>query len=768
VDCIQCGTAFEATEGSCPQCGWNADVLFDPSILRPGELIRGRYEIDRVLGMGRLGAVLGAGDLETDSAVVIKFIHHGLVPDEGAGRRFMKGMRGLMRLEHPIMTRVLDVNCEGQRYFVVSEHLEGVPLRDLMESRRAQRRGFTIREVYPIIRQVTAFLIESGIGPHGALCPENVWILPQNLKVLDSGLAANLPAGAVGHRLASVGRLRGYVAPEMKRGAAPTQRSDVYSLGVLLGEMVTQTIFDGRAEMFHEVDPDMPVEVDAVLRRALLVDPRGRFADAAELLEDIARLADAPPPMLKRHQEVAGEIGEPQDRAPEAPPPKRVRRAPPPRRAMDFGIVASPDATVQVSMDDVIKAHLDHVERRFAAEDSGVKAVPPPAPPARASAPPPPPPRRVSAPPPPPPRRDEPVEQPQPAFVSNFQPASVPRVTIAPKRPEPRKSVPPPPARVVAPPPRKIRADEPILFDEDEPTSVGRASAARGSERPRREVTQEIDMEEIEAVSPASSRREVTQEVDASMIQFEDRSSMREALSKLERQAADAERASTEELFRHAQRLDGVDPRFVRAAHKLEAEKRGSRSKAAAEALREKADRLDGIDPRLLRAAARLEEARVNDVPVTGVHEVEKLRAEDQGGGDDWRERMEAMKEDSVISFIAPPVVARSSEVSGFPRTQQRAQRNRAPAPPPAPPPQRDRGHKREPHNHPRALYDDSGETDDESQPTILVRPSSLPGSPAQAVENRRLRYAEMMMPLLVGLLLAGMIILLGVAAAGS
>lgn len=308
-----------------------------------------------------------------------------------------------------------------------------------------------------------------------------------------------------------------------------------------------------------------------------------------------------------------------------------------------------------------------------------------------------------------------------------------------------------------------------MLFEEDESTSIEPGGLFSQDQPPRREVTQEIDMEEIEAVSQVSPRREVTQEIDASMLQDQENNSLNNALSKLESQASLAEARSTEELIRRADRLEGVDPRFVRAAHRLESEKRGSRSRQAAEVLRSKTDNLDGIDPRFLRAAARLEQARVSDVPITGLHDMEKLRREADENNEDWRDRMEALKEDSVISFIAPPVMTDAGEVAGFPRTQQRGQRSRAPAPSPAPPPaKRDSGRKREPHNHQRALYDDSGETDDESQPTMLVRPSEIPRSPVQAMEGRRLKMAEMAIPFAMALLTAGMIILLAVAAAIS
>jgi hypothetical protein len=274
-------------------------------------------------------------------------------------------------------------------------------------------------------------------------------------------------------------------------------------------------------------------------------------------------------------------------------------------------------------------------------------------------------------------------------------------------------------------------------------------------------VTQEIDVDALSAA--AAEQNEGTQEIDLAMIEGQVPRNAVDAAGKLEAQAEAAVRSSTEELIRRAERLDGVDPRFVRAAHKLESEKRGARSAKAAEVLKQRTERLDGIDPRLLRAAARLEEAKVHDVP-----EPEKP---DEAVGDDWRARLAEANEDSVISFLASPVVQPTEEVRGFPLTQQRQPQSRPPAKPPArpaappvaPPP---RGRRKKEPPLARALYDESGETDDQSQPTLLVHPAYMPRTAHRAAIDRRLLYLELALPVIAGLFFAGMLILLALAAA--
>ncbi len=780
MDCILCGRRFDPGATVCGGCGWNLDALHGPLAgYRPGELVRGRYEVEAPLGVGRLGAVFKAIDVGGDNPVAVRVIHPALVPDEEAGRRFLKGVRSLIRIGHPFMNRVLDVNCEGNRYFAVYAFVDGVPLRDLIESRKNQGRSFTVDETVPILMQVAQLFMEGDLACHGSLSPENIAILPEHIKVLDAGLATFLPAAAVAYRLASRRRVRAWIAPELRRGHPPDARSDVFACGALLGEMLTQVAFDGRPEIFVEMDPGLPTAVDAVLRRALLADPRGRHADLRELIEALrdsggpSVVAPVPVPAPRKGAPVADEE-QPLLLAPEPRPPA-------PTKTFDWD--TGPEMTMQVSMADVIRAHAEQRSPGSSVETplplvrtsrtppaprapAALPSVPPPAPPPRrpSTVPPPPavqkrdadtvppPSRQARRPPfvaPPPVKRS--ATLPPPPIASPSQPA------IAPRRPQPlrRDSIPPSVfgGERAAQPPVAVRADAP----------------GRGFRSPP-EVTQEIDLEALEPATGAN-RREVTQEIDTRMIEPVDQASLQSAVAKLEAEAIFAERASTEELIKHAGRLDGVDPRFVRAAHANEAERRGGHAKKAAEIIKEHGEALDGIDPRLLRAAARLEEAQISEITNVGPRPEPESRIEASETEDDWRARMAAQADDSVISFIAPPVTDRPHEVRGFPRTAPRKPPSAPPvlrgAEPVAPPSPRPAGRRREPASR-RALYDDSGETDDESQPTIMARTSSLPPPRDQVAVLRRTERIETLLPIVIGLLLATMAALLALAAVNS
>jgi serine/threonine-protein kinase len=781
LDCILCGRRFDSADTVCGGCGWNPDAVHEPLAgYRPGELVRGRYEVEAPIDVGRLGAVFRATDIDGNSPVAVRVIHPALIPDEEAGRRFLKGVRSLIRVGHPFMNRVLDVNCEGNRYFAIYSFVDGVSLAELIESRKNQGRSFTVDEAVPILMQVAQLFAESELPCHGSLSPQNIVILPEHIKVLDAGLAAHLPPVAVAHRLAARRRTRAWAAPELRRGHPPDPRADVFACGALLGEMLTQVGFDGRPEIFVEMDPSLPMAVDAVLRRALLADPRGRYADLRELLEALrdsgvpSVVAPIPRPAPRKEAPVAID-DEPLLLAPDPPDPSPASD---PTRRFDWDETS--EMTMQVSMADVIRAHaelrapgspretpLPLVRPSRTPPPAGRASVPPPAPPPARSAsvppPAPPPARSASVPPPaPPPAQRAPFVAPPPAKRSATLPppplagvrAADRQPVIAPRRPQPlrRDSIPPSVfgGERAAPPQAAVRAD-----------------SLQHRAGPPPEVTQEIDLDALES-STGVSRREVTQEIDARMIESVDQASLQSAVSKLEAEAIQAQRASTEELIKHAGRLDGVDPRFVRAAHTNEADRRGAHARKAAEIIRERGEELDGIDPRLLRAAARLAEAQISEITNVGARPEAPEERED--ADDDWRERMAAQAEASVISFIAPPVTDRPHEVRGFPLT---AARKPPPAPPEsrgrpvAPPAPRPAGRRREPAAR-RALYDDSGETDDDSQPTIMARTSSLPPTRDLAAVLRRSERIEATLPFLIGLLLAAMAALLALAALHS
>ncbi len=705
MECIRCGVSFDSFEGPCPSCDWDLDDILDKTAgFRPGEIVRGRYEIREGLGVGRLGTVVRAVDQDTGIEVALKIIHPPLTPNKKIREEFLERMQRMSRIKHKSMTRFFDVDRdEDGRCFVVRQVLEGVPLEKLSENRRAEGRVFSFDEVLPIIAQIVVLLDENEDIVHGALSPEKIWILPQHLKVTDVGLASHLPPAAVWHRLRKGGRSRGYAAPELGLGQRPDRRTDVYSLGVLVGELLTQVAFNDQSNIFADSDPDLPNSIDIVLRRALENEPSARYSSPADFL---AALYDVQTGGKTSAAEPAHDTEihpAPVEEAPGGIREDTLTTRPPSAVLADTDNVF--DDTAQVSMEAVIRAHAE------SGEGSVKKAVPPKAAP--------PPKAKVSR-----------TTQENTGQNPPYRPTDLGALAQAVKRETEGPSPVRPPARRAAPP---VRADRPVVSppaqkgtpigpirpmppsrDTRPPSYVPRPTVSRaddpvpsdGDANPRgipgarRDPTQEIAMSELEAIDESRGRREVTQEIEIEMIEEIETGSPDDIANRLEKRATNAERESAEELLRRAQRLDGVDPRLVRAAHSLESDRRGARSRQAAQILRKRAESLDGIDPRFLRAAARLEETKVS-----GVEDPEEADKEDSEASvlpdDEWKNRVESTDKEDVISFLAPPTRDRPADVRGFPKNQKREPQNRTasiakkPARAPAPPPRGSRSPKR-------------------------------------------------------------------------
>ena len=165
---------------------------------RASEVIAGRYEIRESLGIGRLGPVVRAVDTDVGIEVAFKVIHPAFMPDKETRLRFVEEISAVARTKHPSMARIFDVDIdEDDRCYIVRQLLEGVPLRRLMDNRRAGGRAFSLKEVLPVVEQVIDFLENDRGIVHGALSPEKIWILPQHLKVTDAGISAHLPPTVV-------------------------------------------------------------------------------------------------------------------------------------------------------------------------------------------------------------------------------------------------------------------------------------------------------------------------------------------------------------------------------------------------------------------------------------------------------------------------------------------------------------------------------------------------------------------------------------------
>jgi serine/threonine protein kinase len=270
--------------------------------------------------------------------VVLKFIHPLFLPNDNHKKRFIHAMEPLLQNRFSMTTRLLNVGIYKEWGYASYEYLDGVSLESLLNNRLQTGRTFAINEIYPILRQLAVYLLESGTGDHGAICPHNILILPGNLKIMDSGILKALPPDPVARQFSQNEHGRRYTAPEILSGTGITPTSDVYSLGVILGEMLTQHNFDGHPEMFSQKDKDLPVSLDNILRSALTKNPGDRYKNAEVLLAALCEVSGLPMPVFNNRFLSGSELSSSQSE----------------------GLIQS-DKTAQIIMSDVIQQHYEEV-----------------------------------------------------------------------------------------------------------------------------------------------------------------------------------------------------------------------------------------------------------------------------------------------------------------------------------------------------------------------------------------------------------------------
>jgi serine/threonine-protein kinase len=294
-------------------------------VARVAEILAGRYELLEVIGRGGMGLVYRGRDRVLERTVAVK-----VLPFEHAGNpilveRFSREARAIASLSHPNIVAVFDTGREAGARYLVMEFVSGASLAQLM----TDRGSFAPTEAVDIAAQVASALAaahRAGII-HRDIKPANVMVEPSaDVKVLDFGIA-HAAADPALTRTSMVLGSAPYIAPEMARGEKADERSDIYSLGCVLYELLTgRPPFTGElpeAVMSQhtsvapcpprELEPTVPAVLDALVVRMLAKRREDRPQTAAELVSELpASLREPSPPVFA---------------APTAPPPRTVAEA---------------------------------------------------------------------------------------------------------------------------------------------------------------------------------------------------------------------------------------------------------------------------------------------------------------------------------------------------------------------------------------------------------------------------------------------------------
>lgn len=264
-----------------------------------GKRLDGRYEIQEIIGVGGMAVVYKAHDNQENRTVAVKILKPEFVSNEEFLRRFKNESKAIAMLSHPNIVKVYDVSFGDLIQYIVMEYIEGITLKEYIEQRGSLRWKDAVHFTIQILKGLQ-HAHDKGIV-HRDVKPQNIMVLPDGtIKVTDFGIARFARSDQRTITDKAIGSVH-YISPEQARGEKTDEKSDIYSLGVILYEMITgQMPFQAESAVSvaimqlqrepktpTEINGSIPMGLEQITMHAMQKTPERRYQSAAEMLCDL-------------------------------------------------------------------------------------------------------------------------------------------------------------------------------------------------------------------------------------------------------------------------------------------------------------------------------------------------------------------------------------------------------------------------------------------------------------------------------------------------
>ena len=264
-----------------------------------GKKLDGRYEIRELIGVGGMANVYKAYDVVEARTVAVKILREEYMNNDEFMRRFRNESRAISLLDHPNIVKVYDVIFSNRIQSIVMEYIDGITLKDYIDQEKVLRWKEAVHFTVQILRALQ-HAHDKGIV-HRDIKPHNIMLLSDGtIKITDFGIARFSRSTTKTITDKAIGSVH-YISPEQASGAFTDARSDIYSLGVMMFEMLTGKLpfeadtlvsvaikqIQSQPTLPRSINPDIPEGLEEIVMRAMQKDADKRYQSAAEMLHDI-------------------------------------------------------------------------------------------------------------------------------------------------------------------------------------------------------------------------------------------------------------------------------------------------------------------------------------------------------------------------------------------------------------------------------------------------------------------------------------------------